>query len=133
ACLSFRRGAARGGVGRVELGPAKLVGCYRLPSGGLGAGDCHLSLVADGRKILVVSELALLIDLTLGSADTLARDVITAQWAPGSDGSYYAVDESADTTAMHRRLSELYHRRLDAPAPAKRLGRDSLAPQCLES
>ena len=132
ATVLFRRAPAEEAVGVFDVAQAKLVARYSLPTDAIEPGNVTLQWSPDGRKILVVDGLALLIDLTLGSADTLARDVITAQWAPGSDGIYYVMGESVDTTVMHRRFWELYHRRLDAPAPVKLLGRDSLATLGLE-
>ncbi len=135
ATLVFRQTPAEEAVAIFDVAQPKLVARYSLPTDAIdpGSGNVTLQWSPDGNKILVVDGLALLIDVARSTVDTLARDVITAQWAPGSDGIYYVVGDSTHTTGpIPRRFGELYHRRLDAPAPVKLLGRDSLAALGLE-
>ncbi len=135
ATVLFRRAPAEEAVGVFDVAQAKLVARYSLPTDVIDPerGNLTIRWSPDGRKILIVDQLALLIDLARGIVDTLARDVLTAQWAPGSDGIYDVVGDAADTTGLiPRKFWELYHRRLDAPAPVKLLGRDSLAALGLE-
>lgn len=135
ATLLFRQAPAGVAVALFDVAQAKLVARFGLPTDAIDPeeGSVILQWSPDGKKILVVARLVLLIDLARGGVDTLAVDVVAAQWTAGSDGVYYVVGDSADTAgALHRRFGGLYNRRLDAPGPVKLLGREGLAALRLE-
>jgi WD40 repeat protein len=137
ATIIFRQVPPYEAVAVFDAAQGELIARYSLPTDLIDPEEAsaRLSWSPDGTKILIVSGLALVIDVARGTVDTLGHDVLMAQWTPGSDGLYLMLTDSTDSTRaspLPRKFWELYERRLNAPVAVKLFGRDSLTAFGLE-